>query len=195
MQDLEDFLKQFGSIDIKALEELKSCFSPQDLQKDELFTREGEYSKKIGFLSEGIIRAYFTGTDGKEFSKQFFVGPTIVGSYASLITSQPTKINHQALTKCTLFVAHYSRIVDLYDKYHSLERLGRKLAEYYYVEKEQKLIEQAVLDADKRYQLFKERFPTLENRIPQYYIASYLGVSPTQLSRIRKKLSTTSLHM
>lgn len=195
MQDFEDFLNQFGSIDKKALEDLTSCFSPRYLIKDELFTQEGEYSKTIGFLREGIVRAYFTGSDGKEFSKQFFVAPTIIGAYTSLITSQPTKINHQALSKCTILVAHYSRIVDLYDKHRSLERLGRKLAEFYYVEKERKLIEQAVFDAEKRYELFKERFPTLENRIPQYYIASYLGVSPIQLSRIRKKLATTSLHM
>lgn len=195
MQDFEDFLKQFGTIDKNALEDLKNCFSPKYLLKNELFTQEGKYANKIGFLREGVIRAYFTGIDGKEFSKQFFTAPTLIGSYTSLITQQPTKINHQALTKCTILVAQYSRIVELYDKHRSLERLGRKLAEFYYVEKEQKLIEQAVFDAEKRYHLFRERFPTLENKIPQYYIASYLGISPTQLSRIRKKLSTTSLHM
>lgn len=195
MQDFEEFIKQFGTIDKKALENLQSCFSLKYLRKNESFTQVGEYSKKVAFLKEGIIRAYFIGLDGKEFSKQFYIAPNMIGAYASLITSQPTKINHQALTDCTLLVAPYSRILELYDMHHSLERLGRKLAEFYYVEKEQKLIEQAVFNAEKRYQFFQERFPTLENKIPQYYIASYLGISATQLSRIRKKLSTTSLPM
>ncbi|MCH2084086.1 MAG: Crp/Fnr family transcriptional regulator, partial [Saprospiraceae bacterium] len=73
-------------------------------------------------------------------------------------------------------------------KYQDLERLGRKIAEFYFLEKEQKEIEMALLDADKRYLILRKRFPTIENIIPQYYIASYLGISPTQLSRIRKKI-------
>ncbi len=195
MQDFENYINQFGTIDKEAIEDLKNCFYPKNLLKNEFFTQEGDYSKKVGFLKEGIIRAYFRDLNGKEFSKQFFVGPAIIGAYTSLITSQPSKISQQALTKCTILVANYNRIIELYDKHRSLEQMGRKLAEFYYVEKEQKLIEQAVLDAEKRYQLLKERFPTYENRIPQYYIASYLGISPTQLSRIRKKLATISLHM
>ena len=195
MEDLEQFISKFGTIDKKILEELKNCFKPKKLEKDQLFTQEGEYSNKVGFLQEGIIRAFFTGSGGKEFSKQFFMAPSMVGAYTSLVSNAPTKINHQALTDCTLLVASYPRILELYDRYHSLERIGRKIAEFYYVEKEQKLIEQAVFDAEKRYQLLRERFPTLENQIPQYYIASYLGISPTQLSRIRKKMVSTSLHM
>ncbi|MCH2046911.1 MAG: Crp/Fnr family transcriptional regulator, partial [Saprospiraceae bacterium] len=94
----------------------------------------------------------------------------------------------QALTDCKVWVADFVKIEALYDQYHDLERLGRKIAEQYFLEKEQKELEMALLDADKRYLLMRERFPTIEASIPQYYIASYLGISPTQLSRIRRKL-------
>ena len=69
--------------------------------------------------------------------------------------------------------------------------VGRKIAEFYFLEKEQKELEMGLLDTDKRYLLMRERFPGIEAILPQYYIASYLGISPTQLSRIRKKLSQT----
>jgi len=65
--------------------------------------------------------------------------------------------------------------------------VARKLAEIFFVQKEQREIEIVLLDADRRYSLFQKQFPQLEQQIPQYHIASYLGVTPTQLSRIRRK--------
>ena len=170
------------------LHELKKHFRLIELQKNDFFVREGEYAQQIGFLKEGIARAFFLNKEGKEYSKQFFVAPTIIGAYSSLITKQPNQIAQQALTDCQILVADFPAIEALYDQFHDLERLGRKIAEFYFLEKEQKEIEMALLDADKRYILMRERFPMIESIIPQYYIASYLGISPTQLSRIRKKL-------
>ncbi len=76
-----------------------------------------------------------------------------------------------------------------YAQFHDLERLARKIAEYYFLEKERKELEMALQDATQRYFNFREQFPTLEQLIPQYHIASYLGISATQLSRIRRKLT------
>ena len=76
-----------------------------------------------------------------------------------------------------------------YNKFHDLERLGRKIAEHYFLEKESKELEMALQDATQRYSIFKNQFPTLEQLIPQYHIASYLGISATQLSRLRNKLN------
>lgn len=191
------YLSQFGEIDADALNELLGCFTPTLLSKFDFFTREDEVANIFGFLENGIVRAYVRNSEAKEFNKQFFVGPSIIGAYTSLLTKQPSKIIHEALTDCNLIVADYKKVTDLYDRHHSLERIGRKIAEFYYIEKERKLIEQAILDAEKRYLIFKENFSHIENDIPQYHIASYIGVTPTQLSRIRKKMSQSkiSLHM
>ncbi|WP_397363255.1 Crp/Fnr family transcriptional regulator [Olleya sp. R77988] len=104
-----------------------------------------------------------------------------------MLTKQPNRIAQQALTDCQILVADFRELEKLYDKFHDLERLGRKIAEFYFLEKEQKEIEMALLDADKKYLIMREKFPDLESVIPQYYIASYLGISATQLSRIRKE--------
>ena len=188
MKQFKEYINKISKIEHSSFNELQKCFAPTELMKNHFFAREGEYTRQIGFLCEGIVRAFFLTHEGKEYNKQFFVAPSIIGAYTSLLTKEPNKIAQQALTDCKILVADFSKIEALYDKFHDLERLGRKIAEFYFLEKEQKEIEMALLDADKRYLIMKERFPTIERIIPQYHIASYLGISPTQLSRIRRKM-------
>ncbi len=187
---MNEFLKYINKINAlkeATFEELQKCFKPLQLRKNDFFVQEGEYAQQIGFLKEGIVRAFFLNQEGKEYNKQFFVAPSIIGAYTSLLTKQPNRIAQQALTDCEILVADFKDMEKLYDKFHDLERLGRKIAEFYFLEKEQKEIEMALLDADKRYLIMREKFPTIELIIPQYHIASYLSISPTQLSRIRRK--------
>jgi len=188
MKELLTYINQISPIKEVTFKELKKCFKPLQLNKNDFFVRENEYAQQIGFLKNGIVRAFFLNQEGKEYTKQFFVGSSIIGAYNSLLTKQPNKIAQQALTDCEILVADYREMEKLYTKFHDLERLGRKIAEFYFLEKEQKEIEMALLDADKRYLIMRQKFPSIETIIPQYYIASYLGISPTQLSRIRKKL-------
>lgn len=88
---------------------------------------------------------------------------------------------------CRLYLADYQNILSLYDHYPSLERFARMVAENHFVQKEKKELELAMLNAAQRYTLFQQEFPELEALVPQYQVASYLGVSPTQLSRIRSQ--------
>jgi len=189
MQEFKKYVSEISKISEAAFTELQNRFEPIQLKKNEYFAKENVAARYIGFLKKGIVRAFFLNEEGKEYNKQFFIGPSIIGAYSSLLTKQPNRIAQQALTDCDILVANFSELEQLYDKYHEIERLGRKLAELYFLEKEQKEIEMALLDADKRYLLLRDRFPTLESMIPQYHIASYLGISPTQLSRIRRKLT------
>ncbi|HET9434167.1 MAG TPA: Crp/Fnr family transcriptional regulator, partial [Chitinophagaceae bacterium] len=139
----------------------------------------------------GIVRAYFINQEGQEYNKQFFVGPSSIGGYSSLLTGKPNLIPQQALTDCKIYSCDFNSLTKLYDKHSDLERLARKTAEYYFIEKEKKELEIVLLDATQRYRIFQNEFPTLEQLIPQYHIASYLGISATQLSRIRHQLSET----
>ena len=191
MEDFLTFINSISPIGEETMTELQKSLKPVHLNKNEFFVREGEYADQIGFLRKGIVRAFFLNQEGKEYTKQFFVDSSIIGAYTSLLTKQPNQIAQQALTDCELLVTSFTELEKLYNKYHDMERLGRKIAEFYFIEKEQKEIEMALLEADKRYLMFREKFPAIETIIPQYYIASYLGISPTQLSRIRRKMSNS----
>lgn len=191
MQELLDHINKISPLEDTTAKELQKYFRPLHLKKNEFFVREGEYAQQIGFLKKGVVRAFFVNQEGKEYTKHFFVDASIIGAYTSLLTRQPNKIAQQALTDCEILVANFADMEKLYDNFHDLERLGRKIAEFYFLEKEQKEIEMALLDGDKRYLIMRGRFPTIESIVPQYYIASYLGISPTQLSRIRRKLNNS----
>jgi CRP-like cAMP-binding protein len=184
------FIKQISSLSDQMMETLLEAFHLKNFKKNDFFAREGEYAKQIGFLYEGIVRAYFIDDEGKEYNKQFFVAPSIIGAYSSLLSKKPNRIAQQALTNCQVLVADYSKIELLYDQFHELERLGRKIAEHYFSAKEKKEIEMALLDATQRYLILREEFPQIETIISQRNVASYLSISQTQLSRIRKTMSS-----
>jgi CRP-like cAMP-binding protein len=183
------YLNTISPLSQGVIHSLTELFKPAVLKENEFFIEEGKYAKEIGFLESGIARAFFVNNEGKEYNKQFFVGPTLIGAYTSLLTKQKNKIAQKTLTACKIWIAPFHEIELLYAKHHDFERLGRKIAEYYFLEKEKKEIEMALLDAENRYLILREEFPGLEMEIPQYHIASYLGISATQLSRVRNKMA------
>lgn len=189
MKEPIKYLNEISPLSQETIHALSGLFKSVVLKEGAFFIEEGKYAKEIGFLESGVVRAFFVNADGKEYNKQFFVGPTLVGAYTSLLTKQKNRIAQKALTDCKLWTVSFDEIERLYAKFHDLERLGRKIAEYYFIEKEKKELEMALLDAEKRYLILREEFPSLEMKIPQYHIASYLGISPTQLSRVRNKMS------
>ena len=119
----------------------------------------------------------------------FNVAPSFIGAYSTLITGKENRINIEFLTDAEVLVTNYQQFISLYQKHPQIESLSRKLSENYFVQKEKREIELVTMDAEKRYEIFKQEFPNLDQLIPQYHIASYLGVSATQLSRIRRNLA------
>jgi CRP-like cAMP-binding protein len=189
MTDFKKFIFDLTSVSTESWDKFSTLFKPRVLKKGDYFIKEGQIAKELAFLEDGIIRVFYRNDKAIEYNKQFFINPCLIGGYTSLITNLPTQINQQALTNCNILVAKYSEIQAFYSAYPDIERVARILAEHFFVEKEQREIEIVLLDAEKRYPIFQKKFPDLEQQIPQYHIASYLGITPTQLSRIRKKLS------
>lgn len=187
---LKHFYNTVSQLRDETWEAVLPLFHEEWLPKNQYFIRENEVARKIAFLESGVVRAYFINQEGQEYNKQFFVGPSSIGGYSSLLTGKPNLIPQQALTDCKIYSCDFHSLTSLYAKYSDLERLARKMAEYYFLEKEKKELEIVLLDASQRYRIFQNEFPALEQLIQQYHIASYLGISATQLSRIRHQLSS-----
>jgi CRP-like cAMP-binding protein len=189
MTDLKDFFNNLTPISTESWSKLGALFTPKVLKKGNYFITDTQTAREIGFLENGIVRAFYRNNEAIEYNKHFFVNPCFIGGYASLITKTPNQVNQQALSDCYIQVAKYTDIQALYQTCPDIERAARILAEQFFVQKEQREIEIVLLHADKRYQIFQKDFPQLEQQIPQYHIASFLVITPTQLSRIRKKIS------
>ncbi len=187
MDKLKEYLNKIIRFSEEEMELFISLFSEKHLKKNEYLAKEGEYSTKLFFLNKGVIRAFYRNNEGNEYSKTFFTNSNFVAAYSSLVTGQKSLINIQCLTDCNLLVANFKHLTKLYDQSQNFERLARKLAETKFAIKEKREIELVTLDASERYEIFRKEHPSLENLIPQYHIASYLGITPTQLSRIRAK--------
>lgn len=186
---LKPTLTALVNFDATTLQKLLSCFQPVELKKRTAFATKGEYAQKIGFIKAGVMRAYHGNAKGEEYNKTFFTAGSFVGAYSSLVTGNQNLIDIDCLTDCTLLEANYQDITSMYEEHPQVERLSRIMAERFFVSKEKREIELVTLEAKDRYAIFQEEHPGLEQLIPQYHIASYLGVSPTQLSRIRRELT------
>ena len=190
MNELKNYFNVISKLNESTWDKILPFFKEDSLLKNEYFAKEYQTARQIAFLKTGVVRAFFINQEGKEYNKQFFVGQSIIGAYTSLLTGNMNLIAQQALTDCVIYTCDFASLTNLYDECQDLERFARKIAEHYFLEKEKKEIEIVLLDASQRYILFKEEFPTLEQLISQFHIASYLGISATQLSRIRKQFLT-----
>ena len=147
----------------------------------------GSVQTTVGLLESGRVRAYFTTVDGKQYNKHFFTGPDLVGDYASLLTGLPAEVPQQALTSCIVWFIDRAAILELEQQHPSLVQLQRKFAEGLYLIKEQRELEMATMQASQRYARLVEQHPGIEVDVPLYEIAAYLGITPTQLSRVRAR--------
>lgn len=156
------------------------------VSKGEHVLQLDEVPMNIYFCIRGLFRMYYITEDGKEFNKSFCAEDDFITSYGALLTGRPSTFSIEALEDSKLVTIPYDLMLTLFEREVHWERLGRKLAENLYVKKEQKERQFLVHSADERYRLFLQEYPGLENRIPQYHISSYLGITPVSLSRIRK---------
>lgn len=163
--------------------------TPKRLRKNELLMREGDLCRSITFVHSGCLRV-FHNVDGLEKTIQFFFENAWYTDYRSFLTGQPTIENMQALEACELIQFNRADLEQLYQHHPIFERLGRISAENAFLSlsaRNTMLTDQA---PEARYQQLIQDRPDLFNRVPQYHIASFLGIQPESLSRIRRRMAT-----
>ncbi len=174
---------------------LSELFYEKQVKKGEHLSYAGKAADQWALLTKGVARSYYNSKNGIEYNISFFAGGELVGDLSSLVSHRPSIVGIQALTDCELLSADFASIVHLYDKHPMIERLFKLLAEQLYLIKEKREIEMMMMDASERYDLFLQESPAIEPLVPQYHIAAYLGITPTQLSRIRsKKMPSVLVH-
>jgi CRP-like cAMP-binding protein len=167
---------------------IASLFQTHTLKRSEFFVRAGDVPQTIGFMISGILRLYYVDADGSEFTKLFCAENSFVAAYSALLQRQPSRLFIQALEDSTLLIADYAAYRSLCETNSCWQQLNCKIAESLFIKKEKR--ESALLldDAKTRYLSFLEEYPGLETRLKQLHIASYLGITPVTLSRIRAQL-------
>lgn len=171
--------------------EFSSGFSVVEAEKGKILCSPDEQTDKFSVVLKGIIRNYDFDSDGKEYTKVFRGPGGLIGPYAEILSHSPVKYVIQAVTDVQFIVFSYRDFSGMMDKYKSWETLGRKFAEINYLEKEKKEYELMHFNAEERYELFLKEHGPLVDQIPQYQVASFLGISPEALNRLLKKRQST----
>jgi CRP-like cAMP-binding protein len=183
---LADSLGLADGIPEAELERLSGRAIPRELAKGDYFLRAGEVPDRVGLLRSGLLRLFCLDCEGKEYTKHFVTEGTLAISYSAFLLGEPSRFSIQALEDASLLVVDRATYRELLSGHPCWQAAARKLAEMLFISLEKRGLELLSLDAEERYRIFREDFPGLEGRISQYFIASYLGISPESLSRIRR---------
>ncbi len=172
--------------DLDALEE---CLVVKRYQKGELIVRSGQICNNVSYINSGLTRLYYT-VDGKDISIGFVGAGEYTAEYESFLTRQPAAQNIDALTEVEVIDLGYDNMQRLYSEYPSFQQFGRKMAESLFIMLNQRNTALLALTPEERYRHMIANDTRLMQQVPQYMLASYIGVTPEHLSRIRKKIST-----
>ncbi len=190
----KNFLFNNIDIDEKEWELIKSKLKTTTYKKSEEILRNEEVCDKIRFINSGITRMYYFDENAKEFTCQISTNleNNIIDNFAvdyhSFTTQTASLYNIEALENTEVVEISFSDLKDLSNKTKVFEQLHKKVSELIHLSMRSDLINVNTLSNDERYQHFIDKYHSKHKNIPQYIIASFLGITPVALSRLKKRI-------
>lgn len=183
-QIIPDILRSFAPFTDDEIEIAEPFLKSVSIKKGGFFSKAGMITDRVGFVSEGLLRSFYT-IKGKETTTYFLQAGSFAAALLSLLQMKPAVENIQALEDSELIVISRKDLFKLYDENWKWQQFGRVLIESYYIVMEQRSISLQSLSAQERYTIFLKEFPDVIKSVPLHHIASFLGIAPETLSRIR----------
>jgi CRP-like cAMP-binding protein len=171
-----------------ALAHFLTFFKIKEVRKKEILVRQGDVCRDTFFIESGILYAYSIDTIGEMHIVQFAFESYWIGDLYSIYTGEPALYTIEALEDCRLLMIDKASHEKAYEAIPQLERYFRLLLQNAYINAQQRIAKTFSDDAESRYLALVKRHPDILQRVPQYLLASYLGIKPQSLSRIRKQI-------
>jgi CRP/FNR family transcriptional regulator, anaerobic regulatory protein len=186
METLRLYFNKFIKLNDSEWADFEKCIIKSNTAKNKQILKQGEYCNFIAFIQEGSFRFYYD-KDGEVKITAFFFQGDFVSNYRSFLTGKPSDHFIEAMQDAVIYKINLQELSSLYDKHKNIERLGRLIAENLYLMAASRLDSFMFQTPEERYKALIERNSRLLKEVPQYMIASYLGVKPETLSRIRAR--------
>ena len=186
--ELFKIFNQITKLEPKDEQILREIFSLKDLKKNEYFIREGEWNNKAAFILSGLVRYYVIKND-EESTLEFTEELQFIADFPSFAERGKSKQYIQAVEDCQLLVADYDGVQRIYNEVKEGNLIGRRIIEQRFIVMMNQLQSIYMHNPEQRYSHFVENYTDIAQRIPQYLIASYVGIKPQSLSRIRNRMT------
>jgi CRP-like cAMP-binding protein len=183
------FFKSLQLLSDNELQKLEGLPISKTLKKGDFLIKEGKICTEIAFVKSGILRSFYVNNEGKEITNCITFENELMSAFSSFITQKPTEENIQAIVDVELLILKRSDIEMLYENSLTWQKVGKFLTEMQYVEMEQRTVSFQKHSAKQRYETLIVHHSNYIKHIPLQYLASYLGITPRHLSRLRKEIS------
>lgn len=188
LDEIKNLLRKITGDNDKDLSILDKLCSLKHYSKNELFLKHNAIPVYTGYIVKGLFREFYIDKDGREYNKAFGFKGDFTGSYYDLTLGHPSTVTIQALTDSTVLLIRYKAFQKLMQSDPFWLRVAYESAHRLLMKKFEKESQLLVLSASERYELLQKQHPELEQLVPAYHVASYLGITPISLSRIRAQI-------
>jgi CRP-like cAMP-binding protein len=189
MEKLIHFFQSSGIISQEKATEIATRFFHKPIAKNGFLLRERQVSNEYLFLEHGFIRAFAHDVDGNEVTTHFYMPGQVVFEVTSFFNRVPSKENIQALTDCSGWFITYDQLNHFFHALPEFREFGRSILVKGFAALKTRMLSMITETAEERYAHLLQTAPELFQVVPLKYIASYLGITDTSLSRIRKEFA------
>ena len=189
--DLEELRLNVTGLEEPEVKALLGISKLINLAKGERFIEAGQIPRYMGFVVNGLFRYVYLDDEGNEFTKNFLSENSFITSYSAMVQQQPSWFSIEALEDSEILKFDFLSWKNISQNNSHWDRFLLRMLEKAFIIKEKRERELLLLDAESRYRIFRDEFPGLDKRVKQHIIASYLGIKPESLSRIRKQAALT----
>jgi CRP-like cAMP-binding protein len=187
MNELLDYFKKNISISSEIENELKKNIVEKNLVKGELILADDSMKKEHIFVVSGCLRSFYKTENGKEHTIQFAVKNWWISDYMTLYSNEKSIVSIESLTYSKVLIISNDKLEEFYKKFPDFEVFQRKNFEKRIAALQRRILNLLALTAAEKYIQFINNYEVFEKVIPNYQIASFLGITPQSLSRIRKE--------
>lgn len=168
---------------------IKTYLIPKKVRRKQYLLQEGDICKNIIFVEKGVLREYTVDESGREHIIQFALEGWVIADLYSFLTGEPATYTIDAIEDSELVLVSKSAHEEMLQKIRNYETYIRLSITSAYLAMQKRITRSTVASVEERYEAFISLYPQIAERVPQHMIASYLGLTPETLSRVRKRLS------
>lgn len=184
------FFSRFFALDEREQDEVSRLFSQRNVRRKGYLLQEGDVCRHYYFIVSGCFKMFAVDPSGKEHNLQFSAENDWISDLHSFYAELPSRLYIEALEPSVVLQIQHEDLLYLFINYHKFDRNFRIITERKYINFQNRILQNISSTAEERYLSFIKQYPGLVNRIPNTQIASYLGITPEFLSKIRKKIVT-----